>query len=457
VQHGRVLASASGGCAGLLIDDRMVFRECSIRGELIPIDYTFRRGYGVAGWVIENKRPYLTNEAESDPHVLRHIQKKMGFAKLVNVPIIASDGRLLGCFELHNQADERSFTEEDVDLLVGLANQAAVALSNAALTESIRESAETIKKNEETLRLVVEGSPDFFFYIHDSKGVFTYVSPSVESITGHSVGGWMSHYTRFLTDNPINEDVVRYTERTLDTGEITDSYPVEILHKNGSRIMLEVYERPILENGMVVGIRGVARDVTELCRAAEAERTAREEAERRMSSFYKDTILSVTDGKLEILERNEIDKLCTSPVFPDMEISEARDVGLAREEVRKAAEKAGMEPSQIDALVLCVGEAATNAFKHAGGGGLTLCDEGDSIRFRVADAGPGMDSLALPRLTLMRGFSTTRSLGMGYAAILASADKVYLSTGLEGTTVVIEVCKQPKPAVMQLANLPDLW
>ncbi|MGC8862676.1 MAG: PAS domain S-box protein [Armatimonadota bacterium] len=457
VQYGMLLVSAGGGCAGLLVDDKMVFHECNRHGELVPINYAFRRGEGVAGWVIENRRPYLTNDAAHDPVVLRRIQKKIGFTKLINVPIIASDGRLLGCFELHNWPNERSFEPEDIDLLIGLANQAAVALTNAALTEDLRKSAAAIQKNEETLRLVVEGSPDFFFYIHDSKGVFTYVSPSVEQITGYSVDEWMSHYTKFLTDNPINEDVVKHTERTLATGETTGPYPVEIFHKNGSRIMLEVFERPIIEDGKVVGIRGVARDVTELRRAEAAETAARQEADRRMNNFYKDTIFSVTDGKLEILDRGEIERLCAEPIFPCTEISDVRDVAAARAQVRKAAQEAGMEASQIDALVLCVGEAVTNAFKHGGGGTMAICDENGSVRVKVSDSGPGMDSLALPKIAFMKSFSTTKSLGMGYANILASADKVYLCTGPDGTTVVIEVAKQPKSIEFQLAHLPDLW
>lgn len=457
VQNGMDLASASGGCAGVLVDDIMIFRECNIEGELVPINYAFQRGYGVAGWIIEHRKPYLTNDAENDPLVPEDFYNKMGFSKLVSVPIISSDGRLLGCFELHNRANERSFTEEDVEILTGLANQAAVALTNASLAESLRESAATIKKNEETLRLLVEGTPDFFFYIHDAQGVFTYVSPSVENITGYTPNEWMTHYTKFLTDNPINEKVVEYTERALKSGEVTDSYPVEIFHKNGSRIMLEVYERPIIENDQIVGLRGVARDVTELCRAEMAEKAAREEAENRIKSFYKDTIFSVTDGKLEILERDEIERMCENPNQPEMEIRDAQDVARARKMVKEVAQALGMEPDQIDALVLCVGEAATNAYKHGGGGRLTICHKGDSVRVKVSDSGPGMDSLALPKIAFMKGFSTVKSLGMGYANILACADKVYLSTGPEGTIIIIEVFKQSKPLEMQLASLPDLW
>ncbi|MGQ9454357.1 MAG: PAS domain S-box protein [Armatimonadota bacterium] len=457
VQNGMELTSASGGCAGVLVDDIMIFRECNIDGELIPVNYAFPRGYGVAGGIVENRKPYLTNDAENDPLVPEDFHTKMGFSKLVSVPIISSEGKILGCFELHNRADERSFTQEDVEILTGLANQAAVALTNASLAESLREYVATIKKNAETMRLLVEGTPDFFFYIHDAQGVFTYVSPSVERITGYTPNEWMTHYTKFLTDNPINEKVIEYTERTLKSGEITDSYPVEIFHKNGSRVMLEVYERPIIEDDRIVGIRGVARDVTELCRAEIAEKIALEEAENRIKSFYKDTIFSVTDGKLEIMERDEIERMCEDKDQPRMRLRDAQDVARARKMVTEVARAVGMEQGQIDALVLCVGEAATNAYKHGGGGKLTICHNDDSVRVKVSDSGPGMDSLALPKIAFMKGFSTVKSLGMGYANILACADKVYLSTGPDGTTVVIEVFKQSKPLEMQLANLPDLW
>lgn len=320
-----------------------------------------------------------------------------------------------------------------------------------------RATAEAISRSEETLRLVVEGSPDFFFYIHDAEGIFTYVSPSVEAITGYSAEEWMSHYTRFLTDNPVNRDVVSLTENTLKTGEITPFYPVEVYHKDGRRIMLEVYERPILADGEVVGIRGVARDVTDLRRAEAAERAVRKEAEQHKRRFYRDTILSVTDGKLVICDRDEIDAFCCEPIVSALPIAQPQHVAIARDEVRAASERAGMDPSRIDDLMLCVGEAATNAYKHADGGLVMVGDEGDVIRVKVVDSGPGMDSLALPKLTLMKGYSTIHSLGMGYAAMLALADKIYLATDPSGTTVVIEFAKQPQPAALDVAGLPDSW
>lgn len=457
VSHGMSLISAEGGAAGLLKQGAMVFTEYNRGGELIPINYTFRGGYGVPGWVMQNREPYVTNDAPNDPQVIPHIQRAIGFHRLIDLPIVSSDGRMLGCVEIHNFANGREFTDEDVQLLSGLVNQAAVALENALLADDLKRYAEKVEKNEETLKLVVEGSPDFFFYIHDARGFFTYVSPSVELITGHTAEEWKSHYTRFLTDNPINEQAIEYTESMLHTGEATPPYLVEVRHSDGRGITLEVYERPILRGGAVAGIRGVARDVTELKQAEERERALREESEAHKRRFYRDTIYSVTDGKLVISEPEETRTMCESPLFPQMQIEEPCDIPMARDEICHTARKAGMEPSQVDLLALAVGEATTNALKHAGGGSVCVTDTGDALRVGVFDEGPGMDSLALPMLTLKRGFSTQRSLGMGYATILAASDKVYLSTGPRGTVVVAEVSKHPRETSVEVCNLPDLW
>ena len=132
----------------------------------------------------------------------------------------------------------------------------------AEITER-EEAEEALLCSEETLRLIVEGSPGFFFYVHDAEGIFIYISPSVQSITGRSMEEWMAHYTTYLTDNLINEKVVEYSERTLRGEASRINYSAEIEHADGRRIFLDLYERPIIKDGKVVGIQGVAHDVTE--------------------------------------------------------------------------------------------------------------------------------------------------------------------------------------------------
>ncbi len=144
--------------------------------------------------------------------------------------------------------------------------------------EELRESSANLAKLAQEQRVLLEHTRDFV-YRHDVQGMFDYLSPAVESITGYTVEQWRKHYTTYLTDNPINKKVIEYTEETLRTGKEGPAYLVEIAHKDGHSVTLEVNERPYSEGGKVVGIIGVARDVTERVRAQVELEKAKEVAE----------------------------------------------------------------------------------------------------------------------------------------------------------------------------------
>jgi hypothetical protein len=57
------LIDATSGTAGLFKNNKMVFTEYNEKEELIPINYSFEKGYGIPCWIIENKKPYITNDA----------------------------------------------------------------------------------------------------------------------------------------------------------------------------------------------------------------------------------------------------------------------------------------------------------------------------------------------------------------------------------------------------------
>ena len=122
--------------------------------------------------------------------------------------------------------------------------------------------AEQLRLAVEEQRMILENMAGFT-YRHDLGGFFFYLSPSVERVTGYTPVEWMQHYTTYLTDNPINARVVENTEETLRTGKTNPPYNVEVRHRDGSRVMLEVTERPYFRGGSVAGIVGIALDVTE--------------------------------------------------------------------------------------------------------------------------------------------------------------------------------------------------
>ncbi len=145
----------------------------------------------------------------------------------------------------------------------------------------------------EERRILLEATGDFV-YRHDRDGVFDYLSPAVERITGYTVEEWRCHYTTYLTDHPWNEEVVARTEHTLATGEAGSPYRVEILHKEGHPVTLEVHERPLLRENKVVGIVGVARDVTDRV-AAEQQLLESEARLRAIVESAVDAIITLDE------------------------------------------------------------------------------------------------------------------------------------------------------------------
>lgn len=146
---------------------------------------------------------------------------------------------------------------------------------------------------------IVEGLKDeYFFYSHDTDGIFKYVSSSVKSILGYAPDEFMKHYATFFTDSIINQDCITYTNNCLQ-GIIQPSYNIEVLHKNGTFKYLKIKEYPIYDsNNNVVSVDGIAQDVTEFIKIQQ-QLSFSEEKHRLIISMLPEIIWQLdNNGKL---------------------------------------------------------------------------------------------------------------------------------------------------------------
>ena len=82
------------------------------------------------------------------------------------------------------------------------------------------------------------------------------------NVLGYSQEEFLAHYSKYMTDNPDNEKVIKYTDLTLK-GIKQPPYEVEIHHNNGSVRTLKVQEVPVFdEEGKVIAVEGIAEDIT---------------------------------------------------------------------------------------------------------------------------------------------------------------------------------------------------
>lgn len=139
---------------------------------------------------------------------------------------------------------------------------------------------------EARLRNIVEHSTNMF-YSHGPDHVLTYLSPQVEHVLGYPPREAMRRWTEFLTDDPNNQRGLELTQRAIDTGERQPPYELELLHRSGRRVWVEVREAPIVRDGRTTAIVGSLTDITERRRYEQELRESRE-ALRRLAANLED-------------------------------------------------------------------------------------------------------------------------------------------------------------------------
>jgi anti-sigma regulatory factor (Ser/Thr protein kinase) len=166
---------------------------------------------------------------------------------------------------------------------------------------------------------------------------------------------------------------------------------------------------------------------------------ATREKDRAIRQAYSDVIDAVTGGRLIILGRDEMAKVVYSTESENLEIREPSQLAEARERLR--ATLPGFP--ELDDLVLAFSEAATNMLKHAGGGAYRVALDARRVQIVLSDHGPGIDFRDLPKATLAPGFSTQQTLGVGFSIMMELTDRLLLSSGSDGTTLVLEKDRRP--------------
>jgi diguanylate cyclase (GGDEF)-like protein/PAS domain S-box-containing protein len=130
-------------------------------------------------------------------------------------------------------------------------------------TDEISKQSKLLNESERKFRRLVEGvRDDYIMYTYDVAGVFTYVSPSIETILGYTPKEFLVHYTTYRPDTELNHLAQAYTERSI-RGEIVPPYELEVAHKNGELHTLRIIEAALFnKKGKVIAVEGISQDIT---------------------------------------------------------------------------------------------------------------------------------------------------------------------------------------------------
>jgi two-component system, cell cycle sensor histidine kinase and response regulator CckA len=134
---------------------------------------------------------------------------------------------------------------------------------------------QALQKSEERYREIVENANDII-YTHDLAGRFLSLNKAGEQISGYSRSEILNMNIADIVSPEHIEKARRMIANKLNGNEMT-AYNLEIIAKDGRKVLLEIHSRPIYENGVIACIQGIARDMTERKRAADALRHTEEQ------------------------------------------------------------------------------------------------------------------------------------------------------------------------------------
>jgi PAS domain S-box-containing protein len=221
-----------------------------------PDDVVVPIGSGIAGMAAAERTvrwtgDYLGDDAfphdEGDTWI-----EAQDIHSMMSAPLLGPD-RLIGTITV--QAVERAaFGTEDAELLQLLADQAAIALTNARLYAEVEES-------ERRYRHLVDNSPDIVWSV-DADGTITYISDSLELRSGWKPEQVVGKPYSILVD-PEQPETAAVWEAIRQRPEQEHRLRTQMPLPDGRRAQVEVAMTGTIVDGRFAGAHGSVRDISE--------------------------------------------------------------------------------------------------------------------------------------------------------------------------------------------------
>jgi two-component system, sporulation sensor kinase E len=252
-----VLQAESGGVY-LLDEDREELTIAAHRGlpEALVRDIDhLKLGEGLSGRVALTGEPIVIRNLKDDPRLIHLSARDEGLQGFASVPL-RSNFRTYGTLNIHTRAD-RTFSEEEVQLLTSMASQVGLAVANTRLYANLQTS-------ERKFRGLVENAEDLI-YLTDDAGLIVYANPALDRSLGFDPSTFCaSNRTVLALVHPADRERVAGHLPAMLCGEVQHALEFRMMHADGHQVRWFSQTNVPLrdESGRLVGMQCVAHDIT---------------------------------------------------------------------------------------------------------------------------------------------------------------------------------------------------
>jgi PAS domain S-box-containing protein len=213
---------------------------------------------GISGRAVTARRVVVSGDYLADESFLhrpwsdRYVREH-GIRSVLAAPLSAESGAI-GALTVHSgRAD--AFDEDDAQLAGALGDQAAIAVTAARLYDQLLAS-------ERRYRHLVENSPDVVVSM-DAAGRFTYISETIERITGYHPYELLGrHFSMLLFPDSMDQVSRRWAQLAAEPSAV-QRVRFFMRGKDGSPHPVEVTIVGETRDGRFAGANGAVRDVSQ--------------------------------------------------------------------------------------------------------------------------------------------------------------------------------------------------
>ncbi len=257
VMYAAGLLQTDGSLIYLLTDNEETLKMVSVFGEGKKyFSSQLNCNEGMAGRVLESMKPLVVREYDHWEGKSATVQAGV-LGSIAQVPILLVDKviGILGCYTLVDQV--RDFAQDDINLLQGLARQAAVAIDNINLVESARQA-------EERLEVVVQAAPSAIISANLDQQIVMF-NKAAEDMFGYSVDEIVGENIDLLIPEEFRHSHFQYVDEFAKKG--SNEYSALIARElvgrrsDGSNFPIEVSVSKVDSKGKMI-LTLIMQDIT---------------------------------------------------------------------------------------------------------------------------------------------------------------------------------------------------